>query len=110
MFVVNYKDWLLTSFWPTTMNRQKVADKTRMSCQPLLNLFPFIDARVVERQEGVSDRGWKVFLWGKPQMRAPWFEFVRLQVPVGVASKVLPKITVVVEHLVGGSLEATRFY
>jgi hypothetical protein len=71
MLVVNYKDWLLTSFWPTAMNRQKVADNPRMSCQPLLNLFPFIDARVVERQEGVSDRGRKVFLWGKSKMRAP---------------------------------------
>lgn len=29
---------------------------------------------------------------------------------VGITSKVLPKFTVVVERLVGGSLEVTRFY
>src|SRR5260370_4672647 len=54
---------LLHLIHPGALDREELADKTRMSGQPVLHLFAMMDTGVIEHQKDAVDRSGKLFLY-----------------------------------------------
>lgn len=57
-FALENTEPLLDLVHPGAMDGQKVADKTRMGCQPSLNLLANMDASVIKHEEHALYPGW----------------------------------------------------